>query len=89
MPGQRVTQTNDPMGILKVEAIDAPASTTSSYTDQRSDGDTERKGGRGGARTNLSVTQTNDPMGILKADLPPEIRQVIQKLHRPTIRWGY
>ena len=36
-----VTQTNDPMGILKARSAITLASYTLGYTDQRSDGDTE------------------------------------------------
>ena len=61
-----VTQTNDPMGILKAKDGYRPWPVRNRYTDQRSDGDTER-----GVNDELLtvvriVTQTNDPMGILK-----------------------
>ena len=59
-----VTQTNDPMGILKEMGRVWDVSGGCGYTDQRSDGDTERP--------------TPAPGSL--SPLP---------LHRPTIRWGY
>ena len=41
------------------------------YTDQRSDGDTERELGHHLVIMMTQVTQTNDPMGILKAVTGP------------------
>ena len=61
-----VTQTNDPMGILKVLIGDCDLHDASCYTDQRSDGDTERCSMIIRASCAGVVTQTNDPMGILK-----------------------
>jgi len=43
-PVSVVTQTNDPMGILKVTGMLLAFATSDRYTDQRSDGDTERGG---------------------------------------------
>ena len=59
-----VTQTNDPMGILKGRIPFSAAVGRGGYTDQRSDGDTE------------SSVYHKDSI-------------LYQKLHRPTIRWGY
>ena len=64
-----VTQTNDPMGILKDSSDRMAKPVVSGYTDQRSDGDTESPTSAGGRRPADVVTQTNDPMGILKVAL--------------------
>ena len=63
---KEVTQTNDPMGILKARGSSQAAGGVFGYTDQRSDGDTESPLVGGGSSTYAAVTQTNDPMGILK-----------------------
>ena len=65
-----VTQTNDPMGILKDAIRHVIGAPTKSYTDQRSDGDTERQAVIGSLLLLGAVTQTNDPMGILKVSIP-------------------
>ena len=84
-----VTQTNDPMGILKEGHGGANGIAVGRYTDQRSDGDTERSPRLTRRQLATLVTQTNDPMGILKVltHICKSLRE--NKLHRPTIRWGY
>ena len=54
------------MGILKDQRNLSVHGGHFGYTDQRSDGDTERPATPGTRSIVSSVTQTNDPMGILK-----------------------
>ena len=54
------------MGILKDLSAQDDGQRGRSYTDQRSDGDTERYSSSVRRRLLPTVTQTNDPMGILK-----------------------
>jgi len=85
---RKVTQTNDPMGILKVQQFNNllglggvtqtndPMGILKEFIPLR-------------YSQELLVTQTNDPMGILKVWPVCAGSGAASGLHRPTIRWGY
>ena len=76
------------MGILKVPQMRSNAASELGYTDQRSDGDTERAPS---ARAILAIRGYTDQRsdGDTERSPSPINRKRELQLHRPTIRWGY